>query len=110
MALEFEVGRPVVCIKTHSQGVVKEGDTFTLLDMRPGYCKCEELLLCVGHKRRKPLGMCRKCGQQHIPEGDDFYLSSTLFAPMDDWHEAECAIAELLDEVEEGQLIPLDNG
>jgi hypothetical protein len=100
MGLNFEIVKPVVALKSHSQGVFKEGEIFKLLAMQQSLCNCKFLVLYVGHSARRLTKYCSKCGAI-VPCGDNrMFFNSVMFAPLDDMHEAECAFAELMEEVE----------
>lgn len=81
----FEVGKKVICIKTHTQGVVKAGQVFDLMGIRKSDCKCSSIQLDIGLKNPYQVGqrvLCQ-CGIVCI-ETRIYWLGSTLFAPYDD--------------------------
>lgn len=80
--MNFEVGKKVICVKAHSQGVVKRGQVFELLGIKKGYCICNNYVLDVGILNKWVFGGCRKC--EIIEPCSIHWLSSVLFAPYDD--------------------------
>ena len=95
----FEIGQKVVCVKTHPEGVVKEGEVYTLIGWKQSCCSQQ---VNVGIKsKRLPNGAickCPKCQQLDISDGY-WWLKSTRFRPLDDLFNEE--IEELMNEIEE---------
>lgn len=86
----FEVGKKVICIKNHSQGVVKKGQVFELLGIKKGHCKCASVVVDVGIIDDEDYGnatrlRCAKCRVvYHNDKSNIWWLSADLFAPYDD--------------------------
>lgn len=92
----FEIGQKVVCIKTHSEGVVKEGEVYTVQGMKVSKC-CGCLDIDVGIKTDIQYTLCA-CGG--VEDANSIHwLHSTLFRPLDDLFNEE--IEELMNEIEE---------
>jgi len=94
MKVHFEVGKRVICIKDHSNLVVKKGQVFELLGIKKG-CMHAPIIINIGIKG---LGSsCYRCGFN----GDNqlIYLNSTLFAPYDD-SLSEVTAEELIETLE----------
>lgn len=94
----YEIGQQVVCVKTHSQGVVKEGQIYPLKGMRIGCCG--QLLLDIGITPLYEYNVCGECRKSY-KNTDAWWLSAELFRPLDDLYNTE--IEELMNEVNERQ-------
>jgi len=106
----YEIGQQVVCVKTHSMGVVKEGNTYTIRGMKV-YCD-GRLVLDVGIPScnkswtsgiNKPIGqkyLCNRCNKVHVSDGI-WWINAVNFRPLDDLYNTE--IEELMNEVNEKQ-------
>ena len=74
--------KEVICIKTHSQGVVKEGNIYHVLSTINVECKCGPKVLynvgVVGNP--KAYSKCGTCGTRRFLDSPMFWVSSTLFA------------------------------
>jgi len=100
----FEVGKKVICIKNHSQGIVKKGEVYELISIRKSKCKCKYIDLDIGfaipeHKNNTIQG-CRTCGEMYIKTDGTHWFCSSLFAPYDD-SLSETTVEELLNELVE---------
>ena len=93
----FEVGQKVVCIKTHSRGIVKEGELHTVKGMKIRKC-CGALLLDVGIMAQHNIDTC-SCGHREENSDGIYWINSILFRPLDDLFNEE--IEELMNEIEE---------
>lgn len=85
----FEIGQKVVCVKTHSEGVVKEGEIYTVEDFKVNCCK--KLVLDVGLKSKYNNGnmvRCRECGSI-ITHYGGWWIHYSLFKPLDDLYNEE---------------------
>jgi hypothetical protein len=68
----------VVCIKTHSQGIVKEGEIYPLLDTRAD-CSCGATMYDIGAKSEAIFQVCM-CGKEYVRNNKTWWLDSRLFA------------------------------
>lgn len=83
--MNFKIGQEVVCIKSHSQGAVKEGEIYTIEDLN--LCpKCKELDLHVGIYNTSFLVECT-CG--HLDDTVISWLHHSLFKPLDELYNEE---------------------
>lgn len=96
----FEVGKEVICIKTHDEGVFKKGDEFLLLGIRKSCCGIE---LDVGKEKYSHTDFihCIECDSIRSLNGSVWWFSSSRFAPKSEITEIEALyieneIAELL--------------
>lgn len=96
----FEIGQQVVCIKTHPNKVVKEGETYTIKSMSI-HCKCG---LSVDIGAKDPCGpdhiicCCQDCDMTYALT-DIWWISHKRFVPLDQWEQAEEAKESLLEEL-----------
>lgn len=95
----FEVGQKVVCIKSHSQGVVIEGKIYTIFGLKP-CTSCKLLRLDVGVSTPRD-GIC-SCGTKHDQNGIH-WIASQLFRPLDDEF-ATSVLENILEQIKEEQL------
>ena len=72
------IGQDVVCIKSHSMGLVKEGEIFTIQSLR----KCCRVSMQVGVRCPNESSHCGKCYEVFCPSSMQWF-SETLFAPLD---------------------------
>ena len=73
----MKIGDRVVCIKTHSQGVVVKDREYSIYAKR--VCKCGDVSFDVGIENLHNLNQC-PCKQ--IYQSDAHLVSSKLFAPL----------------------------
>ena len=101
MNYNWHIGQDIVCIKTHSEGDVKEGDVYTIKGLKDGCCGVE---INVGLKiASESTGLiCRNCEQFEFPDKlRTFWLSEILFAPLEELTD--------ISEVEEILNQPIEN-
>ena len=82
----FELGQTIICVKNHSQGAVKEGEIYTVKDLK--LCpKCKLLTIDVGIKpvHDSFLCICRHTEYNHTA----YWFSHTRFRPLDDLYNEE---------------------
>ncbi len=92
----FEVGKKVICVKSHSNGKVKKGQVFELHGIRKSVCNCKgECMLDIGMRGDYGTISCNACGVRVYERHSIFWFSSTLFAPYDD-SLSETTVEELL--------------
>lgn len=107
----YEIGQQVVCVKTHSKGVVKEGVIYTAKAFKIDCCNGEVVvdvgiddsiktttdgsLAIIGERYR-----CAQCGKIN-PHDGIWWMCLSLFRPLDDLYNTE--IEELMNEVNEKQ-------
>lgn len=89
---EFKVGGKVICVKDHSEGVVKKGEIFTLLNIQPSNCKCNNWELDIGIRVEKrqyfyKVGCSDCCTIFDDDRTNIAWLSSSIFLPLDDFKE-----------------------
>lgn len=88
----FEVGKEILCIRNHSEGVVKKGERYELLAIKKTKCRCGGVMLDVGKELSfsAPLYTLtclgkNGCGhkESNVPNDGIKWLSGKLFAPID---------------------------
>lgn len=81
--MKWYIGQEIVCIKTHTQGVFKKGETYTIKGIIER-CGCG-VLLDIGFKATNYIGenvKCPDCGGIYL-KSSIWYFKSTSFAPID---------------------------
>jgi hypothetical protein len=94
----FKPGDEVICIQTHSQGVVIKGKIYTVRDVVSSPCGCMSLL-DVGLKTNRPLRECNVCGNVWNADNRAWLVGSWLFKKLltdNEEKDLEEAISELL--------------
>lgn len=92
----FEVGKKIICVKTHSQGVVKRGQVFELLAIKKNKC-CGNVSFDIGIPSATVNSMCRMCYTTYVNNGT-MWVCHTLFAPYDD-SLSELTTSDILEEI-----------
>ena len=93
--MSWYIGQEIVCIKTHSQGVVKRGQIYTIKGLRNGICECSPVQIDVGIKAKAAFDTCNDCGVEVLTTSEIWWFHESLFAPLEYNQEA---IDELLKE------------
>ena len=95
--MNWYIGQEIVCIKTHSQGVVVKGKVYTIQGLKQGCCEVD---IHVGIFTKLEdwqiwfLSSCDRCGHCEDSGLDStHWLSETIFAPLE--YDSQ-AIEELL--------------
>ena len=85
--MNWHIGQEVVCIKTHSQGIVKKGDIYTIESLRKPECGCYIVLIDVGiiqpNKAQLHCAICNYVSKVVDNENSIWWISSRLFAPLE---------------------------
>ena len=107
----YEIGQQVVCVKTHSKGVVKKGEIYTIKAFKVDCCD-GGVVVDVGIKRDMQtttdgelaiigeVYRCKFCKKIETYDGI-WWICLSLFRPLDDLYNTE--IEELMNEVNERQ-------
>jgi len=80
--MSFRVGQEVVCIKDHSQGVIKKGQTFIIKSIKTHVCGCVGYDL--GIKTDKPLMGCGIHPGITKDTSGIHWIAGRILAPIDD--------------------------
>lgn len=81
--MNWYIGQDIVCVKTHSRGVVKEGNVYTIKSLKDSECKCGGVLIHVGVSATTKNSECIKCGH-FSPNNGQWWLKEFLFSPLDE--------------------------
>jgi hypothetical protein len=93
----MKVGDKVVCIRTHSQWVVKKGQIYTIYDVYK--CRCGVINFDVGIKAAGGLYHCTICNHTS-PNNGVHWIDSRNFAPL----QYNSAMDKILSEVAEERI------
>ena len=90
----WHIGQYIVCIKTHQDGAVKEGEVYTIQALEQGCCFVH---IDVG-VRFPMMGYtyCTECGKEKKSPTSVWWLKETYFKPLDELSD----ISELLEVLE----------
>lgn len=81
-AIDYTIGDDIVCIKSHSQGVVKEGQIYKCLGLRITPCGCSYLVNVGIEDSTNYYITCRSCGKKY--DADEYWwINSSLFRSID---------------------------
>lgn len=97
----FRVGQEVVCIKDHSQGVIKKGQTFIIKSIIHSSCNC--VSVDIGLNTTNKLSRCT-CGNSTFHSNGIWWISTTILAPVED-NFADNVLENIKKQIEEEQLI-----
>lgn len=79
MSHNWFIGQTIVCIKSHSQELIKEGDVFTVKGLRKGCCNIQINIGIIG-----VYGQSQCCCGNIIEGFDDIYwFAEFRFSPLD---------------------------
>jgi len=87
--MNWYIGQDIVALRTHSNRVFKEGDTFTIRGIKKCECiKCGDyIILDIGLGRHPQAGQTIQCADRHgIPYLCDgtIWMSEISFKPLDE--------------------------
>lgn len=92
--MNWHIGQEIVCIKTHSHGMVKRGRIYTIQGLQQGVCSCHHILIDVGIESGGLTNGCSKC-RKILPQSNVLWFGETIFAPLE---YNQQAIDELLEQ------------
>ncbi len=99
----FEVGQRVVCIKTHSQGIIKEGEIFTISAIKEFECGC--VVVDLGIKSDRINGNCGMHGTIYY-NGGTHWISTKIIRPIDETF-ADEVLENILTQIKEEELLEI---
>ena len=79
----WKIGQDIVCIKTHSNGVVMEGEIYTIKALKEGFCRCGLIVIHIGKFSKGMYDICPDCKATARATDDILWLWDGLFAPLD---------------------------
>lgn len=106
MILDYRAGDDIVCIRDHSQGIVKKGDVFTAVSLERNGCGCI-YLVDIGLKSDRQFTRCPACGMNDEKTDDIWWLDARLFRRLLSRSE-ERDLQEVLSEVLSEELFSLN--
>jgi len=84
MSDKWYIGQEIVCIRTHSRGIVKSGEIYKIVGLSTSKCKCSNsTLIDVGIKPISNFGKCAICYIRYEKGIDAWWLHEILFAPLE---------------------------
>lgn len=106
MIIDYRAGDDIVCIRDHSQGIIKKGDVFTAVQLARVGCGCL-LYVDVGIKSDRQFTRCAACGMTDEKTDDTWWFDARLFRRLLTRSEEE-DLANVLAEVLSEELINLN--
>lgn len=88
--MNWHIGQEIVCIKTHSQGIVKKDSIYTIVGLKKGCCMTE---IDVGIRSVFEMNECTICGVIENSNGI-WWIGEEIFSPLE---YDQNAIEELLE-------------
>lgn len=80
--MSWYIGQEIICIKSHSCGIIKRGQTFIIKGLSSSRCKCSYILIDIGIVSKTGVGECTNCNQVYRQD-DIWWLREELFSPLD---------------------------
>ena len=104
----FEVGKKVVALNDHRQGIFRKGDVFTVRGMCKGVCKCNKLSLDIGiTKDYHGYMQCSDCGEKKANALSTIaYFHADFFAPIDEQELSNTTYEDIIAQIERTELHP----
>lgn len=85
--MNWYIGQEIICVKSHSMGCVKEGQTFVIKSLKQGECKCCDVLVDVGiignSKYIGEIVTCKLCYGKYLKANCTWWLNPCLFVPLE---------------------------
>ena len=106
MIIDYRPGDDIICIRDHSQGVVKKGQVFTAINLARIGCGCV-LLVDIGLKSDRPFTKCAACGMNDEKTDDIWWLDARSFRRLMD-KDTEAEFESAMNELFEQELISLN--
>ena len=106
MIIDYRAGDEIICIKDHSQGIVKKGQIYTAEHLQRMDCGCI-YLVDIGLKSDRPFTMCAVCETKHDKTDNIWWIDARLFRRLLT-HSEEADLKEVLEEVLHDELISLN--
>lgn len=100
---DFGVGDDIVCIKDHSQGVIKKYNVFTAKRIMESTCHCKYYVVDIGIRSRSVHSYCPSCDTRNYVTDDIFWFHAGLFRKLDNLVD----ISELIERTENKSEIAL---
>ena len=99
----FYIGQNVVAIRDHKFGLFKEGDKFTVLNIKKSFCGCCSQLIDIGKERKfdSDIFYCSICEKESAISGLIAWFGSYNFAPLETYRESYSIAIELVQELEQ---------
>lgn len=92
----FKIGQKIVCIKTHSQGVLKKGKIYAIKKIRKSCC-CFDV--DIGIVSTTKYANCGFCKISRISD-DTWWINESLFAPLEEDGSTFRLTKEVIEELE----------
>ena len=80
--MKWYIGQEIVCIKTHSKGIVKKGESYFIKGLQKANCTCGYIEIDVGIQKFSHQ-YCKRCGFRKPEPTLIFWFNESLFAPLD---------------------------
>lgn len=103
MIIDYRAGDDIICVRDHSQGIVKKGDVYTAHKLERNGCGCI-FLVDVGLKSDRPFTQCPVCRTNDEKTDDIWWIDARLFRRLLTKSE-EADLADVLAEVFSEELI-----
>jgi len=103
MIIDYRPGDDIICVRDHSQGIVKKGDVYTAHKLERNGCGCI-FLVDVGLKSDRPFTQCPVCKTNDEKTDDIWWIDARLFRRLLTKSE-EADLADVLANVFSEELI-----
>lgn len=106
MIIDYRAGDDIICIRDHSQGIVKKGEVYTAHKLERNSCGCL-FYVDIGLTSDRPFTRCPACGMNDEKTDDIWWIDARLFRRLLTRSE-EADLAEVLAEALSEELINLN--
>lgn len=76
------IGQEIVCVRSHSQGHVTEGNVYKIRSLKASNCNCYSTIIDIGQYSHADASYCPVCGNERSCNGIRWF-SERLFVPLE---------------------------
>jgi hypothetical protein len=76
--VSFKVGDEVICIRDHTEKIVRNGDVFRVKGLESNPC-CGSIIVDVGVRSNRPYTKCYTCQCSYKKDDGNYWFAAMLF-------------------------------
>lgn len=84
--INYTIGDEIVAIQNHSTNQFKIGDVFICKQLKFSDCKCQDIIVDIGHRMENSQNICLECNYLFGQNNTIFYKASR-FVKLDSLHD-----------------------
>ncbi len=81
--MKWYIGQEIVCVKSHSQGIIKKGEIYVIKGLQSPKCKCNYISIDVGVLGSSHYAECNTCKVSYTKNPFIWWLHEDNFAPIE---------------------------